>query len=226
MFGNTFNATGPVNDYGKIVTIAHMFFAALLMAVGTGTVFVKLSKATTSLVYAKHVVVGNPDGIRTLTFRIANRRSNMLVDIVLKATLITDHTTSEGEIYERTQPLNFDEPPSVICGDTTLRHRLDEASPLYAMTSESIRRKHMRIALVFSAHEETFNDCVCAFYMYAPEHILFNHRFARMRERNPEGSETVFTVHMNRLNNVVPCGVNPICNCSACICNRSNIFDC
>lgn len=204
MFGNTFGWVGPTTVWSRSVTVVHMFVAAGTVTVSAGTVFVKLSQTTMKLAFAQHAVIGNPDDIPTLTFRIANRRSNLLVDISVKATLITDHTTAGGEILQRTQALNFDDPPTVLSGDTTLRHRLGDESPLYGMTPETIRMQHVRIALVVTAIEETFNDTTCAFYMYAPEHILFNHRFARMRERNPEGSKTVFTVHMDKFDDEVP----------------------
>jgi len=66
-----------------------------------GTIFAKLSRPkrrTESLLFSRNAAVSLRDGALCLCFRVANMRQSHLVEVHVRAVLISKKVTEEGEI--------------------------------------------------------------------------------------------------------------------------------
>ena len=62
----------------------------------------------------------------------------------------------------------------------TVVHPIDEESPLYGLTQETLLETETEIVILLKAFDETFSQTVASRASYIDESILFNSRFKPM----------------------------------------------
>ena len=124
----------------------------------------------------------------TLSFRAANRRRNQILEAQMRVYLIRDELTSEGHYIRRIHDLSLvrSQTPSFALSWIVL-HPIDESSPLYGMTSEAMVESNSLILVMLSGIDETVSQMLYDRHTYAPQDILWNHRFIDLVYRTPEG---------------------------------------
>jgi inward rectifier potassium channel len=100
--------------------------------------------------------------------------------------------TAEGDDVRRFRSLNleFDHLitfPAVI----TVRHRIDEMSPLFGMTPEGFQQQDVRIVASIVGVDTVIVAPVQSFGDYNYEQIEWNRRFVEIYDQNEEGEWTV-----------------------------------
>lgn len=182
----------PVSFYGHVITMLEIMVGMFGLAVITGLIFVRFSRPTARIQFSKVMVLSPFDGVPTLMVRVANLRHQAMIEADFRMVLIRTSVTVEGEEIRRFFPLklSFDHLiafPVVL----TLRHRIEETSPLYGMTAEDMRRMDMRVIVsivgvdtVIVAPVQNFND-------YNYDQIEWNRRFVEIYDVNEEGQWTV-----------------------------------
>ena len=135
----------PVTTYGHVVATAEILVGMFLMAVMTGLIFVRFSRPTAHVDFSRTMVVSNFDGVPALQIRVANQRNQPMVEAEFHLMLIRNQWVAEGEVAR-----HFYELPLMIeriilfPAALTLRHLIDERSPLYGCTAESLAREEAR----------------------------------------------------------------------------------
>ena len=183
----------PDTLYGHCITTVEIVFGMFGMAVTTGVIFIRFSRATAKILFSKCVVISPFDGIPTLMLRVANLRHIAMAEAEFRLMLFrNERIQEEEENVRRFYPLKlqFDRIiafPVVL----TLRHVIDESSPLYGMTQEDMVKSDTRlmasivcIDTVIPAPVQSAND-------YSYEDILWNRRFAEIYSATPDGRLTV-----------------------------------
>src|SRR5580700_1755297 len=130
----------PDTFYGHCVTTVEIVIGMFGMAVITGVIFIRFSRATARILFSKCAVISPFDGVPTLMLRVANLRHIAMAEAEFKVMLFRDERIQEGEHVRRFYPLKlqFDRMiafPVVL----TLRHVIEESSPLYGMNSEDLK---------------------------------------------------------------------------------------
>ena len=59
----------------------------------------------------------------------------------------------------------------------TVMHAIDEISPLYGLTLETMERLHAQILVSLTGVDETIEGTIHARHMYAAHSLMFNQRF-------------------------------------------------
>ena len=111
------------------------------LAVITGLIFVRFSRPTARMHFSKVAVIAPFDGVPTLMIRVANLRHQAMVDPGFRIVLLRNFVTAEGDDMRRFVPLRLHLDhlitfPAVL----TIRHPIDEESPLFGMIPEDFRR--------------------------------------------------------------------------------------
>jgi len=183
----------PDTFYGHCIATAEIMLGMFGMAVITGVIFIRFSRATARILFSKCAVISPFDGIPTLMLRVANLRHIAMAEAEFRLMLFRDEPIQEEEEnVRRFYPLKlqFDRIiafPVVL----TLRHVIDESSPLYGMTQEDLVKSDTRlmasivcIDTVIPAPVQSAND-------YSYEDILWNRRFVEIYSETPDGRLTV-----------------------------------
>ena len=132
----------PESLYGHLLTMLEIMVGLFGLAVITGLIFVRFSRPTARMHFSKVAVIAPFDGAPTLMIRLANLRHQAMVEPEFRMTVARNTITAEGEEVRRFRSLKleFDHLiafPAVL----TIRHRIDEQSPLFGMTPDDSSNK-------------------------------------------------------------------------------------
>src|SRR5271167_3420215 len=136
----------PESFYGHLIAMLEIMAGMFGLAVITGLIFVRFSRPTARIHFSKVAVITPFDGVPNLMIRVANLRHEAMVEPDFRMLLVINSVTLEGEEMRRfyALKLEFDHLiafPTVL----TVRHRIDEESPLFRMTPEEFQRQDIRI---------------------------------------------------------------------------------
>jgi inward rectifier potassium channel len=182
----------PDSFYGHLIAMLEIIVGMFGLAVITGLIFVRFSRPTARIHFSKVAVIAPFDGVPNLMIRVANLRHQAMVEPEFRMILFRNIITAEGDDVRRFRSLNleFDHLitfPAVI----TVRHRIDEMSPLFGMTPEGFQQQDVRIVASIVGVDTVIVAPVQSFGDYNYEQIEWNRRFVEIYDQNEEGEWTV-----------------------------------
>jgi inward rectifier potassium channel len=182
----------PVSVYANtlvsIETLAGFVYAAL----AAGLVFARISRPTARVTFSRIAVVDTFEGLPTLMFRAANRRSNQILEAEVMVTLARDVTTHEGLRIRRFEELRVLRSRTPLFALTwTVMHPIDASSPFRDATRESLIQQGAELVVVLSGVDDGFAQRVHARHSYLAEEIVWGRRFADVLSIRPDGRRVV-----------------------------------
>ena len=178
----------PVSLAAHLVATAEIIMGMFGMAVVTGLIFVRFSRPAASLRFSSPLVVTPFNGVPALMLRVANQRHQPMVEAQFRLQLTRVETTLEGDEIARFYPLplQFDRIitfPAAL----TVRHLLDESSPLYGLTPEMLEAGHMRFTASVVCVDTVVAAAVQSWQHYSWKDVRFGHRFVEIYTEKGEG---------------------------------------
>ena len=180
----------PQSVYAHTLAAIEIFFGMLSVGLIAGVIFSRFSRPIARFLFAEHVVIRPFDGQPTLILRAANARQNVIMEAHAHLRLIRDDRTPEGTPIRRIQdlPLRRNQHPIFIFG-WTLMHVIDQSSPLYGETRESLQQARANLLLTLSGMDETTGQTLMARRDYPVESVHWNHTFADFLTHLPDGRD-------------------------------------
>ena len=168
----------PQTVYGHSVAMVEIFVGLMSLAVITGLIFARFSRPRARFLFSKNMVVRPLDGRRTLVLRAANLRLNVVQDASASFYMTRNEVTQEGFRIRRLLdlPLRRSTQPMFNLG-WTIMHVLDESSPLYHETPDSLRRSEAAFILNMSGTDESTGQILTARAEYSHRDVLWNTAF-------------------------------------------------
>jgi inward rectifier potassium channel len=178
----------PVSTFANMLVALEAAFGLVLFALATGLMFAKFSQPRARVLFSRYVVVGVRDGKRSLMVRLANERATGLVEAQIRLVLVRDETTPEGEGVRRFYTLPLTRSSSAVFAlSWTVVHPIDESSPISGETWESLAKSRTDIVASLVGIEEASGQTVHARHSWKGQEIRFEHRFADILVRTPDG---------------------------------------
>lgn len=183
-----YGAMYPATLYTNLIVTLEAITSLLSIAVLTGLAFARFSRSTARIMFSQHAVITQFQGVPTLMVRLANQRRNHIREGKVQLYLLRDEIDSEGNFMRRFHDLKLirSRTPSFVLS-WTLMHPIDDTSPLYHCTPESLRHSHAELLVLIHGIDDTIAQPVHATHSYPAEHILVNYRFADIFHVSPEG---------------------------------------
>ncbi|HEY8650037.1 MAG TPA: ion channel, partial [Chthoniobacterales bacterium] len=129
----------PQTLYGHVVTTLEIISGMFGLAVMTGLIFVRFSRPTARILFSKSIVIAPFNGRPALMLRIANLRQRSLVEAEFRIMFSRNQEIMEDDSYRYFYALKLDfERMIVFPAALTLRHTIDEHSPLFGATPQSL----------------------------------------------------------------------------------------
>jgi inward rectifier potassium channel len=186
------NAMAPKSFYVDTIVTIESFFSVLNIAVATGAVFARVSRPTARVIFSRHAVITAFEGVPTLMFRVANQRGNQILEAAITVTLVRQIITREGQAMRRFVELALVRARSPLFAlSWTVMHPMDESSPIFGATRESLLADQAEFIVVLSGTDETFADTIYARHSYMPDEIHWNKRFVDIISTRPDGRRLV-----------------------------------
>ena len=182
----------PDSIYGHMISMLEIMVGMFGLAVITGLIFVRFSRPTARIYFSKVAVIAPFDGVPNLMIRVANLRHHAMVEPDFRMILLRSTITAEGDDVRRFRSLTLDFDhliafPAVL----TVRHRIDEESPLFGMTPQDFQQQDIRILASIVGIETVIVAPVQGFGDYNCDQIEWNRRFVEIYAENEEGEWTV-----------------------------------
>jgi inward rectifier potassium channel len=195
--------------YGKLVPdgfIANLLASAealtglLAFALITGLVFSKFSRPTARVRFTRNAAISLRDGVPSLMFRMANVRTNQIVDAQIHVVFARQERTLEGEEVRRFYDLDLTRYRNAIFNYSwTAIHPINQDSPLYGASAESLKTSEASIVVSLTGIDETFSQTVYARCYYDAEDVIWGARLADITERTPEGEFLLDFTHYDQV---------------------------
>lgn len=199
-----YSVMNPKSIYANIVVVAEAFFGLLNLALITGVVFSRFSRPHARVLFSRIAVITDFDGVPTLMFRAANQRGNQILDATVTVNFAYQQTTREGIVMRRFCELKLVRPRSSLFAlSWTVMHRIDEQSPFYGQTPESLAAMQAELIVLLSGTDETLAATIFARHSYKLHEILWRHRLVDILSLNPKGRRVV---DLTRFHQAVPDG--------------------
>ena len=110
--------------------------------------------------------------------RLANNRSNSVIDAQIKLSLFKQEATSEGSMMMRIYDLNLVRGTTPMLSLTWLvMHQVDKNSPLFGLTQEALIDSGLTIVATVTGLDETLSQTIHAKTTYQVSDIYLNKRF-------------------------------------------------
>lgn len=172
-----YGAMYPQSDAAHVLVFVESVVGLVFTALATGLVFVRFSRIRGRVQFAQKVTIGQYDGARWLTVRIGNGRSNRIFDAQFRLLLMRTVKRPGEPVLYRSEPLTLvrDVAPNLQRA-WNLMHRIDEASPLWGATAESLLASEAEVHLAVAGTDETTLQTVHGRFVWEAPNIAFGVR--------------------------------------------------
>lgn len=193
-----YGAIAPRSLYCNLLVTVEIFVGLFQLAIATGLMFARVSRPTARIMFSDVAVVTELDGCPTLMFRAANRRRNRILEAEVSVSVVMDRRSSEGHSLRSFQDLKTIRPRSpLFILSWQVMHRIDEDSPLFGETPESLMDKHAEIVVIMRGLDETFASTIHARASYVPREILWGRRLVDIFSRDTNGQRVIDFTHFH-----------------------------
>src|ERR1700732_317748 len=177
----------PETFYGHLITMLEIMVGMFGLAVITGLIFVRFSRPTARMHFSKVAVIAPFDGVPNLMIRVANLRHQAMVEPEFRMILIRSTVTAEGDDVRRFRSLKLEFDHLIVSSVVlTVRHRIDEESPLFGMTPEEFQQQDIRIIASIVGVDTVIVAPVQSFGDYNYEQLEWNRRFVEIYDQKEE----------------------------------------
>lgn len=193
-----YGAMYPKTTYANIIVTIEALIGVMGIAVMTGLAFARFSRPTARVIFSRVALITVYEGLPTLTFRTANQRRNMILEAQMRVYLMRDEITAEGQFMRRIYDLKLlrNQSPSFTLSWSVM-HIIDESSPLYGMTPESLIQTNSMLIASVSGIDETVAQVVHARHSYGTDDILWNNQFVDIIHQTPDGHRYIDYQHFH-----------------------------
>jgi inward rectifier potassium channel len=161
-----------------VVSITEIMAGLAFTTITTGLIFVRFSRPRAKILYADHVVITPYNGMPTLMVRIANGRMSMMTDLKVRLSALVRELSTEGHTMRRVTDLALVRANIPMFALTMmLMHSIDEDSPLYGHTAQSLLDGDVRLFLSVEARDSAINSTVHDLKDYQSQHIRFGMKY-------------------------------------------------
>ncbi len=187
----TFTSVGyghvyPGSNGAGFLSSLEALAGVLTFALATGLLYGRFSRPSARIHFSHTAIISRrADGTPTLQFRIANQRSNILIDLQARVLLKTIDPASNNQQYDFL-PLERDT-ISFFPLSWTLVHDITPDSPLHGLGPPDYAAKDIEIIIQLKGYDDTFAQDVHARNSYTHDEIEWARRFVRAYEVGDDG---------------------------------------
>lgn len=176
----------PQTVYAHLIATLEIFVGMSGIALATGLIFARFSRPHAKIIFARHAVIRPHDGHMTLMVRAANARQNVIAEAHARLRILREETSAEGLLLRKLYDLTLvrDQHPVFKLG-WLLMHVIDESSPLFGETAESLAATDTSLLLTLEGVDESTSQTMLSRHVWHCDEIYWQHRFVDvMSERD------------------------------------------
>lgn len=174
-----YGAMAPSSNAANALVVFESVVSLIFTALSTGLIFAKFSLPTARVMFTREATISPMDGVPTLAFRLGNQRANRIVEAQVRVVLTRTETTKEGKTFYRSFDLKLARERLVsLSRSWTVLHVIDEKSPLYGETAETLAKKEAELMVSILGTDDLWMQSVHASHRYMHDEIIWGKRHA------------------------------------------------
>jgi len=191
-----YGTLAPSGTTANFCAITEALTGLLTFAVITGLLVARASKPSASIGYSRNALIAPYQNGSAVMFRIANQRSNNLMEMEARVMLMTVAGTPEKP-ERKFELLNLERDSILFFALTwTVVHPIDESSPFYGKTAEDLKRNQAELIILIKGFDDTFSQTVHSRYSYRYDEFVWGAKFKSAFVVDPNGD---LMLELNRL---------------------------
>lgn len=197
-----YGAVSPRTQIAHWLVTVESLTGLLGFALATGLVFSRFARPGACVLFSERAIIAPYRDGTALMFRIANRRSNQLIQVEAKVILgrFKDGVVGAGREFvaltlERDRVEFFPLAWTVV-------HPIDEASPLWGWSREQIESADTELLVMIQGFDETFSQTVHTRSSYTADELIWGARFANLF--NPPMPDGTLSIDVSKLHDTDP----------------------
>jgi inward rectifier potassium channel len=207
-----YGTLAPVGTRASLCSALESLAGLMSFAIITGLLVARASKPSASIGYSANALVAPYQGVTALMFRVANQRSNNLMEVEAQVMLMTVAGTA-ARPERKFELLTLERKGILFFALTwTVVHPIDEASPLWGKTAEDLKQMQAELIIVIKAFDETFSQTVHSRQSYRHDEFVWGAKFDVPFVVEPGGN---LRLELNRLGNYSVTESLPVARISA-----------
>lgn len=191
---------GPKTVYANILSSIEIFVGMLYMALTTGLVFSKFALPKSKILFTQKILKTEFDKEDCLLFRIANGRSNKIMDAQLQMHVLYNTKTAEGMTLRRFEELNLVKERTPYFSLSLFGRHIISQGPLADMSLDELRDKNAEFVISFKGVDETYGQMIHATYLYTMDELKPGGMFADILEFE---DKRVVKINFDKFNKVL-----------------------
>lgn len=186
-----YGVMAPATTYGHIVSAVEIVSGMAFTAIVTGLLFVRFSRPKAKILYAEDAVVSLRNGVPTLMLRVANGRRSLMTGATARLFVLLEEDSPESGFFRRIHDLDLAQSYlPVFAMPWTLVHVINESSPLFGHTVDTLAATGGRIFMTIEARDQALAAQVQDIKDYRADRIRFGMHFANAVMRDESGNIT------------------------------------
>lgn len=168
----------PVGVATNTVAAFESMVGLLTFALATGLLYGRFSRPSARFVYSDHILIAPyRDGMNGLMFRLANKRRNLLIDLVADVILSYNETVN-GKIERKFMPLPLERNSvQLLTLSWTVVHPIDDNSPIKNITATQLQEMQATFNVLLKAFDDTFSQTVQSRTSYQYNELVTGGKF-------------------------------------------------
>lgn len=191
----------PDGAFANSVAALEALLGLLAFALATGLVFGRFSRPVARVAFSKQMVVAPYQDGTSLQFRIANRRSNNLMEVEARVLMMTVENTGGG-LQRKYIPLDLErDSVQFLPLAWTIVHPITESSPMWGKSAQDLAAREAEFLILIKGFDDTFFQTVHVRYSYRCEELVWGARFVPTFEIDEHGH---MVLDLGRLSELQP----------------------
>ena len=193
-----YGAMYPQTIYAQILVVVEVLAGLILVAMATGLMFARFAQPRARVLFSKVAIICPFNRVPTLMFRVANQRNNRIIEARIQVSFLANEVSPEGIELRRfyNLPLLRSESPSFALSWLVM-HPIDEFSPLWGDTPESLAQCDASILVILTGLDETFSSTIHSRYIYKVSDLLWSMRFVDILHQKDDGNYDIDYQHFH-----------------------------
>lgn len=184
----------------SVLTVLETFTGLVSVALVTGLFFAKFSRPSAKFLFVNRILVTQHQGRPAILFRVANARSNRIMDAELSFTALFSETTTEGVVYRRFINLELERPHSPVFALTmTGIHHYSEGSFTHSLIERLKAGENIEFLIAVRGLDDTFGQTIHDTRTYRPESIVFGGQYHDVVELKRDGTRIIDFANFQKL---------------------------
>lgn len=184
----------------SVVAAFESMLGLLAFALATGLLYGRFSRPTAKILYSNNILIAPYKNINGYMFRLANLRSNQLIELQINV-LLSINIMEDGKLIRRFIPLELERDKiNLLTLSWTVVHPVNDTSPLKNLSLNDLISGEAEFIVMLKSFDDAFSQTVHSRTSYKADEIVDHATFEKIISTDENG---VATIDLSKLSDYV-----------------------